>query len=289
MSQSEELGEHRDPLGFERDPEFIRRNQGLLELWASYFRPEVRGWENLPAEGPFLVVGNHSGGATPPDLPILMTAWWRERGVEEPVYALFHSVFLGLPGVGPVVARAGAIEASADNARAVLGGGGILIVYPGGDHEAFRPWHQRNRIDFAGRTGFITEALELGVPIVPAVSQGAQTSVVLYRGERLAQALPYMRQWRVKVYPLLVGPPWGLSLGLPTFPLPARVTVQLCPPIDVAAEHGPDAAADDAVVSSIYDRVTTSMQEVLDDLVRERRERRTRRWTSLLGGGQRDE
>src|SRR5688500_10426659 len=100
-----------DPLGFERDPEFIERSRRILELYASYFRPTVRGWGNVPESGPFLVVGNHSGGATPPDLPILMTAWWNQRGVEEPVYALFHSFFLGLPGVGNVVAKAGAVEA----------------------------------------------------------------------------------------------------------------------------------------------------------------------------------
>ena len=264
-----------DPLGFERDPDFIRSSRRLLELYASYFRPTVRGFENLPESGPFLVVGNHSGGATPPDLPILMTAWWRARGVEEPVYALFHSFFLGLPGLGNVVAKAGAVEAGAENAQRVLEGGGILIVYPGGDHEAFRPYHLRNQIDFAGRTGFIKEALQLGVPIIPAVSEGAQDStIVLYRGERLARAIPYMRNWRLKVYPLLLGPPWGLSLGIPTIPLPAKVTVQLCPPIDLTDEYGPEAAEDEKVVGQIYERVTTSMQAVLDDLVAERAARR---------------
>ena len=92
-----------DPAGTGRDPEFIRRNLGRLEAFASYFNPEVRGLERLPAQGPFLIVGNHNGGATPPDMPILMTEWWRTRGVDEPVYGLFHSFFFNLPmviGVG---------------------------------------------------------------------------------------------------------------------------------------------------------------------------------------------
>ena len=38
---------------------------------------------------------------------------------------------------------------------------------------------------------------------------------MLWRGERLAKAIPYMRRWRIKVYPIMVGPPWGISLGLP--------------------------------------------------------------------------
>src|SRR3954462_15596260 len=88
-------------IGDERDPAFIERARPLLETYVRWFRPEVRGFEHLPTAGPFLVVGNHSGGATPPDIPVLMTAWWRERGVDEPVYGMFHSAFLSIPGVGP--------------------------------------------------------------------------------------------------------------------------------------------------------------------------------------------
>src|SRR5437660_5085260 len=141
--------------GAGRDPATIERYQRLLEIYASYYRPEVRGFESLPKSGPFLVVGNHSGGATPPDMPILLTAWWRQRGVEEPVYGLFHSFLLGLPGVRAPLTKFGAIEAGWDASAAVLRSGGIVVVYPGGDHEAFRPFNKRNEIDFAGRTGFI--------------------------------------------------------------------------------------------------------------------------------------
>lgn len=259
-------------VGAARDPEFIRSSQRLLELYASYFRPQVRGFENLPERGPFLVVGNHSGGANPPDLPILLTAWWRERGVDEPVYALFHSFFLGLPGAGSLVAKAGAIEASGENATAVLERGDILIVYPGGDVDAFRPFLDRNRIDFGGRTGFVKQALRSRVPLVPAVSQGAHSSsIVLFRGDRLARAVPFLQSWRVNVFPLTLGPPWGLSIGLPTLPLPTKVTVQLCPPVDLAARYGPDTADDEDTVQACYDEVISLMQDVMDGLVAERR------------------
>jgi 1-acyl-sn-glycerol-3-phosphate acyltransferase len=255
----------------ERDPAYIERVRPLLETYVRYFRPEVRGFEHVPARGPFLVVGNHSGGATPPDIPVLMTAWWRERGADEPVYAMFHSAFLALPGVGPIVRKAGALEAGWDNARDVLERGGIVLVYPGGDHEAFRPFRDRDRIDFAGRTGFIRLAMRSGVPIVPAVSCGAHDTVlVMSRGERLAALNPIFRRFRIKTMPFLLGPPWGISPGFPMVQLPARIVVQLGAPIDLSTEFGDDAADDDDLVHAAYERVTGKMQQILDQLAQER-------------------
>ncbi len=252
---------------------FLHAARPVLERFASYFRPEVRGFDRLPRTGPFLVVGNHSGGQTPPDLPVLLTAWWRERGVDEPVYALFHSFFLGLPGVGPVMARAGAIEATTANAEAILRGGGILIDYPGGDYEVFRPWWERNRIEFGERLGVVRLALRTQVPVVPAVSVGAhETLVVLARGERIARRLGLDRRFRIKVMPLVLGPPFGfVPGGIPTWPLPAKITVELGDPIDWTATYGPEAADDQAVVRACYDELTATMQAALDRLAGARR------------------
>lgn len=254
-----------DPAGTGRDPSFLLKARGLLELYVKWFRPEVRGWESLPESGPMLLVGNHSGGATPPDLPILFTAWWKERGLDEPLYALFHSFFLKMPGVRGPMERSGAIEAAPDDARAALRAGGSVVVYPGGDWDAFRPWTDRYKVDFAGRTGFVRLALETGVPIVPVVTCGVQDSIfVLTRGEKLARFLPWLKPMRVKVNPILIGAPWGISVGLPTIPLPARTTVQLGPPIDLG--HGPEAADDEGIVRACYDKVLGQMQATMDAL-----------------------
>jgi len=256
-----------------RDPAFLRRARPALELFASWFRSEVRGFDRLPAHGPFLVVGNHSGGQAPPDLPVLLTAWWRERGTEEPVYALFHSFFLGLPGVGPVMRRAGALEAGPAAAEAVLRSGAVLIDFPGGDYEVFRPWRERNRIEFGGRLGFVRLALRTGVPVVPAVSVGAhETLVVLARGEALAHLLRLDDLFRIKVMPLVFGPPFGLVPGgIPTLPLPAKITVELGEPIDWVARYGPEAAGDDEIVRACYAEITGTMQSTLDRLAARRR------------------
>jgi 1-acyl-sn-glycerol-3-phosphate acyltransferase len=252
---------------------FLGAARPVLERFASYFRSEVRGFDRLPERGPFLVVGNHSGGQMPPDLPVLMTAWWRERGQDEPVYALFHSFLLGIPGIGPALRRAGAVDATPAAAEEVLRGGGILIDYPGGDYDVFRPWCDRNRIDFGGRSGVVRLALRLQVPVVPAVSVGAhETVIVLARGERLARRLGLDRLFRIKVMPLVFGPPFGfVPGGIPTVPLPAKITVELCEAIDWSKRFGPEAADDADIVHRCYDELTSAMQKVLDRLAGERR------------------
>ena len=55
-----------------------------------------------------------------------------------------------------------------------------------------------NKIDFAGRTGYVRTAIETGVPIVPMVSIGAQESqLFLARGDWLAKRLGLSgRGWR---------------------------------------------------------------------------------------------
>jgi 1-acyl-sn-glycerol-3-phosphate acyltransferase len=266
-------GEDRPPVGTLRDAAFLHAARPWLERFVAWFRPDVRGFDCLPAHGPFLVVGNHSGGQMPPDIPVLLTAWWRERGEEEHIYALFHSFFLALPGVGPVMARAGAIEAGPDAAEAVLRDGGILLDYPGGDREVFRTWRDRNRIDFGGRLGFVRLALRTQVPVVPAVTVGAhETLVVLARGDHLARWLRLDSLFRVKVMPLVLGPPLGLVPGgIPTFPLPAKITVELLPPLDWSQRFGPEAASDDRVVRACYEEITSMMQTALDRLAAQRR------------------
>jgi 1-acyl-sn-glycerol-3-phosphate acyltransferase len=110
------------------------------------------------------------------------------------------------------------------------------------------------------------------VPIVPCVSVGAHESIiVLTRGEGIARMLGLSR-FRLKVYPLVVAPPFGVMPGAaPALPLPSKVTVELGPAIDWRDEYGPEAADDDDLVCRLYDQVVDQMQATLDRLASERR------------------
>ena len=121
-----------------------------------WFRAEVRGWESFPSAGGVLVVSNHSGVVLPPDWNILAPAFYGRFDYHRPLYTLAHyGVFL-TPLAGSL-GRVGVIHASRDNAAQALRSGAVVLDFPGGDYDAFRPTVAQNVIDFDGRTGYVGE------------------------------------------------------------------------------------------------------------------------------------
>ncbi len=253
----------------ERDPDFIRERLPLMWLLASFwFRGEVRGLGNIPETGPVLLVGNHSGGNMTPDTIVFTLAFNTYFGVERAFFQLAHNLVLSMPGLGSL-RKFGTVAASPANARTALESGAVLLVYPGGDYEVHRPSWERNRVDFDDRQGFIRLALAQNAPIVPVVSIGGQeTALFLSRGERLARLLALDRMFRLKVLPISLAIPWGLNFGdmLGHLPLPAKITIETLPAIDLRAEFGPDPDVD-----AVYDHLMRLMQDTLDALSAERR------------------
>ncbi|MEZ5142295.1 MAG: lysophospholipid acyltransferase family protein [Acidimicrobiales bacterium] len=255
---------------FQRDPAFIETVVPLLEATRRYFDAEVRGIDRFPASGPFLVVGNHSGGIWMPDVYAFLLAWYRARGTEAPLYSLGFDFLFSLPGVRSMARRMGTIPASQENAAKALEAGAPVVVYPGGDTEDYRPWTDRHRIELHGRKGFVRLALRYGVPVYPMVAHGSHDAIfVLTRGDNLARAVGFDRL-RINIFPFVAGPPWGIApVQLPTLPMPAKVTVKVCEPLDWSG-FGPEAATDEAVVQHCYEEILGRMQATMDELVAER-------------------
>jgi 1-acyl-sn-glycerol-3-phosphate acyltransferase len=253
----------------DRDPDYIRENLSLSWLFASiWYRAETRNLANVPERGPVLLVGNHTGGNMSPETITFTLAFSTFFGVERRFHQLAHNLVLASP-LGPFLRNFGTVAASHDNARKALEAGSAVLVFPGGDWEVSRPSWQSSRIDFGGRKGFIRLALEHDVPIVPVVTIGGQeTALWLSRGDWLARMLQLDKRFRLKVLPILVAPPWGISVGdfLPRIPLPAKMTTEVLPAIDLRKEFGPDPDIDE-----VYTHVTRLMQETLDSLAAERR------------------
>lgn len=258
-----------------RTRDMVRRIMPILRM---YFRAEVRGTENFPTQQT-LLVANHDGGMLPFDGLLIGGAWHERFGFQRPLGVLVHDMVLRF---APWLHRVGAVLADKPNLDAVLAHGHSLLVYPGGPRETFRPFWERKRITLGHRTGFIRHALRHRVPITPVVSVGAhETFLVLTSGGRLAELLR-LRTWaRADVFPIVAGLPFGVWLGatFPQLPLPAKMVVEVLPPIDIVAEvearRGrallPEDLEDDALIEACFQRVTAAMQAVADKLYAERR------------------
>jgi 1-acyl-sn-glycerol-3-phosphate acyltransferase len=249
------------------DPGFTRQiTRTVGPLIKRYFRAEVRGLDSIPKAGGALVVSNHSGGMFTPDVLIFAPAFYDKFGYDRPLYTLAHyGVFIA--NIGDWLRRAGVIEASRENAAKALREGAVVLVFPGGDYDAYRPTFTENVVDFGGRTGYVRTAIEAGVPIVPMVSIGAQESqLFLARGDSIARRLG-LKKARIEILPISIGFPFGLSVVMPpNLPLPSKVVTRVLDPIDIAAEFG-----DDPDVDEVDLHVRAVMQKALDELAHERR------------------
>jgi 1-acyl-sn-glycerol-3-phosphate acyltransferase len=253
----------------ERDPDYIRETLPRLWLMATiWFRGRVRGLDNIPEEGPVLLVGNHSGGNLTPDTIVFTLAFNTYFGVERRFFQLAHNLVLTMPGLG-YLRKYGTVAASPENAEKALSSGAALLVYPGGDYEVHRPSWKSDTVDFGRRKGFIRLALSKDVPIVPVVSIGGQeTALFLSRGEWLARLLLLDKIFRLKVLPISLALPWGLNVGdmFGHIPLPSKISIEVMPPVHVRKEFGRNPDLDE-----VYDEIIGRMQTTLDTLASERR------------------
>ncbi|MCA9683721.1 MAG: 1-acyl-sn-glycerol-3-phosphate acyltransferase [Myxococcales bacterium] len=279
---------HLDPDDIARDDELLGRAAErigpVLDFW---FTPEIRGVERLPA-GPALLVGNHNGGSMSPDSFVIGVALYRALGAKAVPYWLAHDMVVSLPLFRQVVPL-GVVRASSAMAHAVFAAGRKVLVYPGGEEDTLRPWAERDRIIFAGRTGYVRLALREGVPVVPVVVAGAhEVFMVIGGGPALARMLLTKTLFRVKTWPLTLSLPWGLTPGPPPLylPFPVRMLGEVLDPIHFE-KVGPEAAADEAYVRRCDDLVRARMQAALLRLAAERRE--TGRYAFTSGRWRADE
>lgn len=248
----------------ERRPEVIRALLPALQLLnRRYLHLQADGFDALPDE-PTLFVANHNGGIAGPDLSCTMASLWEALGPDAPLFALAHDAAMRqLTPFGRLMQKVGCLSATPANARRALASGASVLVYPGGDLDAYRLSARRNEVVFGERQGFIRVALASGVPIVPIVAQGAHRSAWIFsEGKRLARALR-MKSWaRIERFPLAFALPWGFVAGpyLPYLPLPFPVRLRALPAMRFPKDIDPRKARE---------AVRSAMQRCLSALARD--------------------
>jgi 1-acyl-sn-glycerol-3-phosphate acyltransferase len=241
-----------------RDPALIERALPLARWCARYyFRLQVEGFDQLP-RGPVLYVANHNGGMAGPDVGCTLLSLFEARGVSAPLYALTHDFAMRhVPPFGRLVQRFGALRATPQNALRALERGAQVLVYPGGELDAYRHSRRRNEIVLGERTGFIRVAKAAGVPIVPIIAQGAHRSAyIFFEGDPRRLGL---RWARVQRFPAALALPWGIALSpwLPYLPLPFSIRLRALPALHMDPQES---------VIEARERVRGAMQRALDQL-----------------------
>jgi 1-acyl-sn-glycerol-3-phosphate acyltransferase len=146
----------------------------VLGPWLqTLFRPWVEGEENIPVDGPAILVSNHVSFSDSIFLPLVLQR--RATFLAKSDYftgsgpkGLLMKVFFGGTGQVPIDRSGGkASEAALTTGLRVLSQGDLLALYPEGTRS---PDGQLYR----GKTGAARMALESGVPVIPVAMIGTR-------------------------------------------------------------------------------------------------------------------
>ncbi|MEU1618983.1 lysophospholipid acyltransferase family protein [Streptomyces sp. NPDC005722] len=234
----------------------------LRPLYESYFRVEVKGIENIPAEGGALVVANHSG-TLPLDGLMMQVAVHDHHPAGRHLRLLAADLVFVLPLVNELARKAGHTLACAEDAQLLLERGEVVGVMPEGFKGLGKPFSERYKLQRFGRGGFVATALKTGVPIVPCSIVGAEEIYPMVGNAKTVARLlgfPY--------FPLTPTFPWLGPLGM--VPLPTKWTIQFGEPIPTDG-YAPEAAEDPMLVFNLTDQVRETIQHTLYKLLVQRR------------------
>jgi 1-acyl-sn-glycerol-3-phosphate acyltransferase len=233
-----------------------------LRAWTS---PRFYGLENIPTDGPVLLVGNHNlmGGI---DAPLLLPEILRRRG--RLIRGLAENVLISVPGVRDLLHHFGAVRGSRGNCLALLARGEAVIVFPGGGREAVRRKNEKYALKWEGRSGFAHMAIEASAPIVPVAMIGVDDAYdIVFDGDH-----PVLRplRWTVEALGLSkdLTPPLIRGIGPTLLPRPERFYFSAGAPIDPAPWL--DAPDKHAAALELRNVVRKELEEELQFLFAER-------------------
>jgi 1-acyl-sn-glycerol-3-phosphate acyltransferase len=249
-----------DEFGF--DPELTDAffHPLLKVLYRDWFRTEVFGIENVPADGSGLVVGNHSGTIALDAL--MLTVAIRDKHPDNRHLRLLGAdLVFRMPVMSEMARAAGATVACNPDAERLMTSGQLVGVFPEGFKGIGKHFSERYKLQRFGRGGFVSAALRTGTPIVPVAIVGAEEIYPI-----LADLKPLARLLGIPYFPIT--PTFPLLGPLGMIPLPSKWLIEFCPPIPTA--HLTEFADDPLVVYNLADQVRETIQATLHELLEKR-------------------
>jgi 1-acyl-sn-glycerol-3-phosphate acyltransferase len=221
----------------------------------------VDGLENLPTDGRFLLVGNHTSAGWP---EIVMTPYFVHRHLGVRVRGLADLRITQLKGLQrDVFEAAGAVPGQPDVGAELMRRGETILVFPGGGRDMLKFKGEEYQLHWEGRSGFARLAVAHRYPIVPVGLVGGDDvyhSLVERNGlwERMTRALGQ----RLHGLPG-VGVPLIRGLGPTLLPRPQRMYLRFGQPISTAR---PARTKADEWESVVKQRTQTELETILADL-----------------------
>ncbi|MFJ6133692.1 lysophospholipid acyltransferase family protein [Janibacter terrae] len=251
-----------DDFGFDEDFTIHTVFPVLRLLKDKWFRVEVRGIENIPADTGALLVSNHSGTIAI-DSVITQLAIHDAHPQRRFLRMLGADLVFQLPVVGDFARKTGATLASNADAERLLRGGELVGVWPEGFKGVGKPFRERYKLQRFGRGGFVSAAIRSEVPIIPCSVVGAEEVYPMIGNMKTLARLVGAPYAPITPFFPLLGP-----LGL--IPLPSKWIIEFGEPIDTAS-LGPAAADDPMLVFELTDQVRETIQQTLYSVLVTRR------------------
>ena len=250
-----------DDFGF--DVAFTERLAPIAEwVYRHWFRVETEGVGNVPHHGRCLLVANHAG-VVPYDGAMIRTAIWLEHPWPRHARMLVVDWAFKLPFTSAFLMKTGNVMAHPSNATTLLERDELVGVFPEGVKGSAKHFSERYQVRRFGRGGFAQIALRTRSPIVPVAVVGSEEiHPVIFDIPALAELLG------LPVFPVTPTFPWLGLFG--AVPLPSKWLIAFGKPIDIGA-YPTEAASDPATVLELSDRVRTTIQDKLYELLPRRR------------------
>ena len=233
-------------------------------LYRYWFRVEVEGIENVPAEGGALLVSNHAG-ALPPDAPMIAKAIKEEHVRPRPVHLTMEHFFKGYPLFSMLLPKVGGVPAHPANVhRLLFDEEQLVLVFPEGRKGSEKLYKDRYRLRRFGRGGFVEAAMRARRPIVPIAVVGAEEAAPIFAHLNVLQRLTGFLY-----FPLTPTFPHGGLLGMFGY-LPAKFRIRFLDPIPTT-QWGEEPWLDRALVQTVAEEIRAQIQDELYGMLAKRR------------------
>ncbi len=260
MAGKKDSGESGDVDKFGFDPAYLKDYfPAMHAVYRNWFRTGTHGLENLPADGPALIIANHSG-QVPIDGLLLTTAAILETDTPRLLRSMIDYWVPGLPFFSVLFARMGQVVGVWENAVELLADGEMLLIFPEGTRGLGKTWDKRYRLqDFT--VGFMELAVMYDAPIIPtAVIGGEEQMPSLFDAQPIAKLLnaPYFPI--TPTFPL-----FGLKGAVP---YPVKYDIYFGEPLDYS-QYKDDLPHPERIRHHV-EEVRTILQEMIDEKLKDR-------------------